>query len=626
MLKSLNVAQSGLSAAKIAVENVSNNIANENTPGYKKRVVQLSELELVDGRMTGRGVSADEAYRITSQYMYDNLMSENTKSNYYDEISSLVGNVEVMFQETDSSGFSSDLDRYFQSVENLRSNPNSEIYRTTFKTQATVVVDSLQNLYSNIEKQEELTRSSLEDNVIKVNNIIKEIGSINEQMGQNIVASNDLLDKRDELEKELSNYVDIEVNRDNDDYELKVGGAIAVRFSTNIREIELVDDNVAQIDRFTLPTEQNIVSDGIKNIVDSSGTIVSRGLDAGDTITYKLNNEFEVSVTLGESLDFTDDNISNAVTVTEDNMIRALAYKINHNSDMADKVIAYNGNYAIDSDGNKVESSSEDKFLLLESKIEGEDGSFEGRISITQIDDPSAGETNRDIVFKDEYQSQEAENKVSLSIYDSEISINSGIMKAQTENLNTNAVNNKLVDYKEKLDNFARALSDMYSKYVETDEDEYVYGHIATDAYDGSDNIKNINLFNGTDVKSLKFNEDAVNDLVQNDLDYMATLQWKKDVEFDGFAQDSSSVYATSFSEFYQEIRINISSDKENNDFLLEAQVSVEQSLQTNFDQLTKVDSDEEMVNLIKFQAAYTANAKIITVVDEMLQTILNIR
>ncbi len=36
MLKSLNVAQSGLSASKIAVENVSNNIANENTPGYKK--------------------------------------------------------------------------------------------------------------------------------------------------------------------------------------------------------------------------------------------------------------------------------------------------------------------------------------------------------------------------------------------------------------------------------------------------------------------------------------------------------------------------------------------------------------------------------------------------------------
>ena len=34
MLNSLHVAQTGLSASKTAVENVSNNIANENTPSY----------------------------------------------------------------------------------------------------------------------------------------------------------------------------------------------------------------------------------------------------------------------------------------------------------------------------------------------------------------------------------------------------------------------------------------------------------------------------------------------------------------------------------------------------------------------------------------------------------------
>ena len=45
MLNTLNVSHTGLNAAKIAVENVSNNIANENTPGYKKRVVQTSEIE-----------------------------------------------------------------------------------------------------------------------------------------------------------------------------------------------------------------------------------------------------------------------------------------------------------------------------------------------------------------------------------------------------------------------------------------------------------------------------------------------------------------------------------------------------------------------------------------------------
>ena len=59
MLSTLNVSQTGLNAAKIAVENVSNNIANENTPGYKKRVVQISELEQMDARFAGRGVNVD---------------------------------------------------------------------------------------------------------------------------------------------------------------------------------------------------------------------------------------------------------------------------------------------------------------------------------------------------------------------------------------------------------------------------------------------------------------------------------------------------------------------------------------------------------------------------------------
>ncbi|MCP4970039.1 MAG: flagellar hook-associated protein FlgK [Arcobacter sp.] len=720
MIKSLNVAKSGLDAAKLSVENISNNIANENTPGYKKRVVQLSELELIDGRMTGRGVRADTAYRITSQYMYDNMMKENSKANYLNEISSITGNIETMFQESDQSGFSNDIDRYFQAIEDLRTNPNSEIYRTTFKNQGKVVVDSLQNLYSNIEKQEELTQISLSQNVQKINTLVNEIGSLNQQLGQHKLASNDLLDKRDQLEKELSEYVNIEVDRSNNEYTLKVGGAIAVRFNTNIRAIELVEDDTAQIDRFSIANENNDIFDQIKNVQAEDGTISSRTFLSGDIVNYKFNNEHEVSVTIGEAVyeadgvtqvDINNDGFLNAAdNVDTSNLIRALAYKINHHSGMSESVTAYNGNYALDSDGNKVDNVGSDKFLLVESNLTGEESSFEGRISIsrkednvyrnssdidgTDVVDSSNGTINvnykgtdkifnvtggvttyndlaaainadgdlnasiiqgrlvidasdgvtpltitdglinkigfesidNETVVNNEYQSQEAENKMYLSVFDSEVKVSSGSIKAQIENLTTTSANNKLVDYKNKLDDFAGTLSDLYDKFVKTDLDEYEYGHVASDEYNGIEKIININLFSGSDVKSLQFNQNAVNDLVQSDLDYMAKIQWKKDIGFDGKAQDGKNIYATSFSEFYQEVRVNISSDKESNDFLLEAQETVQQSLQSSYDQLTKVDNDEEMVNLIKYQAAYTANAKIITVVDEMLQTLLGIK
>ena len=161
MLNTLNVSQTGLNAARIAVENVSNNLANESTAGYKKRVVQLSELDQMDAQFTGRGVSANGAYRITSQYMYDKLMSENTKANYYDKLSNMMSNVESIFAETIDSGLSADLNRYYQAVENLRTNPNSQVYRTTLQNQGSILVESLQNLYTSVEKQQLTEKKAL---------------------------------------------------------------------------------------------------------------------------------------------------------------------------------------------------------------------------------------------------------------------------------------------------------------------------------------------------------------------------------------------------------------------------------------------------------------------------------
>ena len=154
MISTLSVSQSGLNAAKTAVENVSNNIANENTPGYKKRVVQVSELSQMDSQFAGRGVGVDGVYRITSQYMYDKLISENSKVSYYDKLSTMLGNVESIFKETIDSGFTADLNRYYQSVENLRANPSSQVYKTALQNQGQILVGSLQNLYSGVETQQ----------------------------------------------------------------------------------------------------------------------------------------------------------------------------------------------------------------------------------------------------------------------------------------------------------------------------------------------------------------------------------------------------------------------------------------------------------------------------------------
>lgn len=41
---------------------------------------------------------------------------------------------------------------------------------------------------------------------------------------------------------------------------------------------------------------------------------------------------------------------------------------------------------------------------------------------------------------------------------------------------------------------------------------------------------------------------------------------------------------------------------------------------------ISQVSVDEEMVNLIKFQSGYAANAKVISTIDRMIDTLLGIK
>ena len=651
MLGTLNVSLTGLNAAKIAVENVSNNIANENTPGYKKRVVQLDELAQMDSRFTGRGVNASSTYRITSQYMYDKLMAENTKTNYYEKLSNMLGNIESLFAETEDSGLSADINRYFQSIENLRSNPNSEIYRSNLKNQGTNLAESFQRLYSSIEKQQYDEKQEFYKNVENANDILKEIGSINQKLADSNGHNNDLLDKRDQLERELSNYVDIKIDRLDGTYDLKISGETAI-FNTNVRTIDVIENQNSQIDKFNNikynPDNSFQVYDSIKY----NDNYTSKGIDDNDIVTYQLNNEFKVSVTVGEAIfeiDGTDssgnpiyklDSLGNKIPldldgdasngidniVTDDNLIRALSYKINTHTDLKKSITAYNGDYSLDQNGNKIIDNTKDNFLRIESVKDGITNRFDGQVFIEKIDniDPSITQS-REVININSDESTTAESTLSIGILEKEIKLKTGMLKAQIENLSSESGNNKYQDYLDKLDTFVATLSDITDKYIKNGTDDYTYGENLSNAqFPGT--INNIGLFSGSTVKTFKFNESAVDNLTQSKLDYLATIQWKKDLNFNEKTGEGTDVTKTSLLEYIRELKVSVSTNKEDTEFFNGTQKDVKLSIENSYNQLTKVDKDEELLNLMKFQATYTANAKIVTAIDEMIQTLLGLK
>ena len=627
MLGTLSVSHTGLNASRYAIDNIGNNQANENTPGYKRRVTELSEIGQVNGIMTGRGVYFDGVFRVTSQYMYDKMISENSKDNYFTKMSNLIGGVESVFKETEGSGFSADLNRYYQSLENLRTNPSSEIYKSELKRNGDILVDSLKNKYTTIENQQKYENTEFHTNIDRVNGILTDIAKLNEKIQKFNTATNDLLDKRDLLELELAQYVDIQVTRDSDFYELKIGDKTVISNNTNVQKINALEIKANQVDKYNHVRYNNNNTVDIFDSLKYNSDYSSKNIDTNDIVTFKLNNQFSVSLTMGSVVqaDLGDGAGLQNVTVDINNLTRVMAYKINSDANIKGVVTVYNGDYSIDANGNKITNNAQDNYLRIESNLPGVENKFDARFSIEKIDntDPTIVE-KRESIYKNEVESKEAQSDVGIAIYEREINVSSGIVKAQMENLSTSSQNNKYKQYLDKLDAFAMTLSDVSDKYIKVGQGEYIYGEAASDENLGL--IKSIGLFSGSNVKSLIFNSKIVNELKQEELDYLATIQWKGDLNFDGKGQGATSTNKASLNDFFRDLRISVSADKESVDFLKDTQEAIYKSLETSYNNLVKVDKDDEMLNLMKFQAAFTANAQIITAVNEMIQTILGMR
>ena len=560
MLHSIHVAGSGLNASKTSVENVMNNVTNEQTEGYKKRRVNLSEMTHIDSRSVGRGVMVDDTTRSTEKYLYNNLMNEESKQNYYQELSKSLAEVESVFHETDNSGFAYDLDRYFNALENLRSSPKNEIYKNDVKSHAKILVEDMHNLYGRLEKIQEGTKNKLKDDVTAMNDLLSKIGDINERLGKGLGDRNDLHDKRDLLERKLSEYVDIEVERV-DGYTLSIGGIIAVRHNTNVHSMQVKEDYERQSNLYTADYYD---------------------YPASKTLKISLNNTDYMYV----QTDMFDDRIS---------INKKIMDAINRTVGFSDALSAELSN-------------TED--LIVKSNVEGEEGVFDLRIVIQE---------DKRLFTRDERRSKDGLDDIHVEIFDERLEAKSGTVKALSENLITTNEKNKIYAYKKQLDNFAKALSDQSDQYLSNGDGTYIYGEYDMDRLNGPAGVRKLDLFSGSDVKTLKFHESSASSLSQEDLDYLTTMQWKEDVNFDGEVDSE-----TSFSKYYQKLQVDVASNKEDNDFTMETQEAVTISLNNNYDKLTKVDKDEEMIKLMEFQAAYEASAKLITISDEMLQTILN--
>ncbi len=81
---------------------------------------------------------------------------------------------------------------------------------------------------------------------------------------------------------------------------------------------------------------------------------------------------------------------------------------------------------------------------------------------------------------------------------------------------------------------------------------------------------------------------------------------------------------SSTFEDYYNSLVSKVGGDLQNADAYYTHQSNMVVQLENRRESISGVSLDEEMINLIKFQSAYDAAAKLISTADELLQTLLN--
>ena len=221
MVDALSTGLSGLRALQRALDTTSHNIANVSTVGYTRQRAefQTRPAEATGGGWIGTGVETSTVRRVYDQFLAQQTRSSGTNLARLDEFASQAARIDNLLGDA-SNGLSSSLQKFTDALNEVSTTPASIPARQVLISEGRALAERLKtydarmrdmsaevNGRLGIEAQEMTT---LAQGVARLNG---EIAAAFHQSGQ---PPNDLLDQRDALINELSGKVSVSVVAEGD--------------------------------------------------------------------------------------------------------------------------------------------------------------------------------------------------------------------------------------------------------------------------------------------------------------------------------------------------------------------------------------------------------------------------
>ncbi len=624
----IEMGKRSLQQFRTSMDVAGHNITNMNKEGYsKQRVVTRTMTPLEDPSLNralragqlGQGSQITSIERVRDEFIDSKIYVESSNKSYWNTRSNYLAQIEALQHEPSAINLRTDLDAMWSTLQEIANNPTEIATRNVLVQRTETVTGTLNHMYSQMSFMRENTNSLVEIKVNRVNELAGFIADLNskilqiEALGDN---PNDWLDQRDMYVEELSNITDIDIKSlDPDETIIYIGGRHLIQGDhVSPLMVERNNENTGYYDvRWAVDGELTKFSDG-----ELKGLIEVRDVD----LVSAMNDLNALSINLMASLNSVHKTGFGLNDETGINFFEELAITTN-----------VNGDYDVDRDG------VNDSTLLF--KVSGtnelDEDSLVGTDGVLTFGNWARGGANVTVEYTPQMKIKELVTKINSSEANVSAYIdnnNNLVLKARTYE-----------DY--KAPNFMIA-------HIE-DSGEFLVG------------ISGLLVESGEEGAYMASNPNAADTLRGGGSSYMVTPQaniagWislsetiKRDVSFiaaaSGIDTDGSMIADMSkgrgdgsnalamadlryqnvmvdnnntFNDFYTASVSKVGSATETANNELQKQNVLLDFLVKMRESVSGVSLDEELAEMMVFQHGYNASARIVTVMDQLLDVVIN--
>jgi len=211
LTQALSTALSGLQVNQASISIVAANVANADTPGYTRKVVN----QVAIGGSASIGVRVSDIQREIDLYIQRQLRVENAGASYADTRANMYSQLQDIYgQPGADTSLESVYNSFTSALQVLSTSPDDPGARTAVVNSAQLLTQQLNQLSGNIQSLRANAELGIADAVNKANEAMTQIASLNGQIAAGTpgdAATEALQDQRDSYIDQLSQLMDINV-------------------------------------------------------------------------------------------------------------------------------------------------------------------------------------------------------------------------------------------------------------------------------------------------------------------------------------------------------------------------------------------------------------------------------